>query len=63
MKIYEDGILNVRWTWEEAHPEGKRPHYDVPNDFVNTSKPAKQGDILGRHVRITRMPFSINFTQ
>lgn len=61
--MVDDAVLNVRWTWAEKLPQGKRPHYDIPDYFVNTTKPARNGIGLGIHVRVVREPFSINFTQ
>jgi Galactose mutarotase-like len=64
MRMYATGIVNVKWTWmEQPSPKGKRQHFEVPNDIVDTSRPARQGDALGRHVTVQRSPFQLNFTQ
>lgn len=63
LRIFEDGILNVKWTWNtDKLPSGKRRHFEVPHDIVDTSRPSKKGDALGRHITIQRNPFALNFT-
>jgi hypothetical protein len=52
LRIFEDGILNVKWNWLEQFPKDKRVHYPVPDDIVDTSRPSKKGDVLSRYLSI-----------
>jgi hypothetical protein len=62
LKVFDEGIINVRWTWP-LETVGKRRHFEIPETVVNTSRPSRSSDQIGRHVIIERNPFSIKFTQ
>jgi alpha-glucosidase (family GH31 glycosyl hydrolase) len=64
LRVYADGVINAKWSWQEQpSPKGKRAHFEVPNDIVDTSRPPRQGEQLGRFVTVQRSPFQLSFTQ
>ena len=51
LKVFDEGIINVRWTWP-LDTTGKRRHVEIPETVVNTTRPARSNDQSGRHVII-----------
>jgi hypothetical protein len=58
LRIFDEGIINVKWTWQtQPAPLGYRKHFEVPDEVVNTTRGAFSGDALGRRISIRRSPF------
>ena len=43
LKVFDEGIINVRWTWPNDQ-DAKRKQFEIPETVVNTSRPARAND-------------------
>ena len=65
LRVYDEGIVNVRWTWMSPGTNNSRKQFEIPEVLVNTSHaPRANGtDAIGKHVIIYNNPFRLEFTQ
>lgn len=59
LRTFDEGIINVQWTYWTKPTQGKRQHLPVPDLLVNTTRSAKNASAIGNFVKITRNPFTI----
>jgi hypothetical protein len=61
VRIFDEGIINVKWTWWDTANNKVRHHPEIPKLIVDTTRPTPAGQEIGRHVIITADPFTIQF--
>jgi hypothetical protein len=44
IRVFDEGIMNVRWTWANTTNGTKRSHFEIPDVIVNTSRPSRGND-------------------
>ena len=65
LRVYDEGIVNVRWTWMNPGVNNSRMHYEIPEVLVNTTHSSRKNgtDAIGKHIIISVDPFKLEFTQ
>ncbi len=62
LSVADEGIIKARWYWTNQEASN-RNFTEVPDEVIDSTKTSFPGSAIGRHVIITKDPFTIQFVQ